>query len=407
MANKKKSGGKRPHNYIFGIVVGVLLLSVAAVYAYLLFRPLRAALVGLDAAETKAIERVLTESKLRLVLSEIPAGDLAKTLAAPLPPDLVFARSGLELNRSRAELENLPAALVKRVPQSLSWAVSERDETRSLPLLVDHFELAWRFERWASLKLKEPRTRADFEKAAATLTTPQSPAILFAGGDGETLLLVLSVLCVAQKGTGAYRSSVSAIIDWAREARKKGASIPPISELLAQNPALADAVAELRRWKTAGRLHIEWDRLLAKDVRSYMESGMGNLVLQSLSFHRTVPYAVIGDYRAYPFPRFAVTDRPALVTPMTTVSVTRRGWRVGRALEAVDRFAQPRAGFLLAETSGRATALSAAQAPDIQAADVLSWAAAHRNIVSGFYRDAFYESAAAESFAAALREALR
>lgn len=379
-----------------GIVLVVLVSCAAAWAAFVAAAPLTALLVGLDERESTAVETFLADAGVRVDARRAEAGTLAAALEALFPPDLVFARSGRELERAADAFAAIPADLAAAVPQALVWAVSGSGAPRALPLLVDHFEIAWTFEAFAARGLAAPTDKAGFIRALAALRTSGKPVVFCAGKDDETLLLLLSAAVIARKGEDGYRRIVAAL-----------ASGTPPEAVAGDGGAARSGVEELRAWKKAGLLSEEWIDFSPADVRGFMENGLAPIVLQTLSFHRTIPYQTIAAYASGPFPRLEATEKPAIVAPLLAVSVPERALRLRRALRALAAFAAPEAGRALAEASGLATAFAAARAPDLQAADALSWAAAHRAVVSGLYRDAFVSPAAAAGFARAVREELR
>jgi len=379
-----------------GIVLGILISCAAAWAAFVAAAPLSALGVGLDERETRAITAALSGAGIRFKVETVEPGTLDAALDRFFVPDLVFARSGKELESAARAFAAVPAELAGTVPQALVWTVSNNGSPRALPILVDHFEIAWTFEVFAARGLAAPTDRAGFIRALSALRKAGKPVVFCAGKDDETLLLLLSATVVARSGEDGYRRIVNAL----------GSGTPPAA-VAGEGGAARSGVEELRAWRKAGLLAEEWFDFSPSDVRGFMENGLAPIVLQTLSFHRTIPYQTIAAYASGPFPRLEATEKPAIVAPLTAVAVPERSSRVRRAFRAVAALATPEAGRALADASGRATAVSAARAPDLQAADALSWAAAHRFVVSGLYRDAFRDPAAAAEFARAIREELR
>jgi ABC-type glycerol-3-phosphate transport system substrate-binding protein len=389
-------GTRRNRLVAAGIVLGILVSCAAAWAAFAAAAPLSALMVGLDERETRAIGEVLSGAGIRFSAAAAEPGRLAEEMDRFFLPDLVFSRAGKELESASDAFAPIPAELAGTVPQALVWSVSKNGKPRALPLLVDHFEIAWTFESFAARGLSAPTDKAGFIRALAALRGGGKPVVFCAGKDDETLLLLLSAAVVARAGEDGYRRIANAL----------GSGTPPAA-VAGEGGAARAGVEELRAWRKAGLLPEDWFDFSPADVRGFMENGLAPIVLQTLSFHRTVPYQTIAAYASGPFPRLEATEKPAIVAPLTAVSVPARSYRVHRAFRAVAALATPEAGRALADASGRATAVSAARAPDLQAADALSWAAAHRSVVSGLYRDAFRDPSAAAEFARAVREELR
>lgn len=388
--------GKRGKRLVAAGIGCFIVIVVALGVAFALKAPLKVVLVGVDAGGRRAVEKFFSGTGESFRIRAVEAGSLATELGRFPAPDLVVLPTGMELAKAEGELLPIPEQLARRVPQALAWTVSEAGVPRALPILVDHFEVAWTFEAFAERGLAPPTDRSGFIRALAALREGGKPVVFCAGGDDKTLLTLLSAASVSRQGIEGYRKIVDQLRSGATPA-----------EVLGEGGAARVAVEELRAWQRARLLPEEWTNFSPADIRAFMENRQAPIVLQTLSLHRTVPYQTIAAYASGPFPRLAAAGTPAIVAPLLAVSVPRRSLRQGRATDALSAMTTEDAGRALAEESGLATAVAAARAPDVQAADALSWAASSRTVVSGLYRDAFISPATAGDFARALREELK
>ncbi|MBN2874829.1 MAG: hypothetical protein JXM71_07020, partial [Spirochaetales bacterium] len=250
-----------------------------------------------------------------------------------------------------------------------------------LPLQIDHFSLSWDREAFDGRGQPYPLTRDALEAAMSSYANPVGPALLFAGGDDETLLLVLSVLCVSESGAAGY--------DRAVEVLRQGGDA---------EDALSGPLGVLTSWNRNGYLHPEWYKLTSRDVRAYVEKGFGYLLLATLGFRRTVDYQSIYRFGTAPFPSAGRSD--AIVAPLTAAVFSPRRSMLGDSRAVIDRMVDPEEAFRMAVETGKASTLSTARAPDVQAADALSWVAGRQTLVNGLYRDAFASAKDAGAFAA-------
>lgn len=378
-----------------------LVLGAVSVSVLLPSRPFTAAFVGLSDAEAEAFAP-LFPAGARIVRMALPEGEgdgLGRIKA-----DCVVAPSGLAMLVQAGRFEPPPARSVSAVPPSLARALRTRDgPVAAMPLQIDPFLMAWDKEAFVARGLTEPATLRDVEAALAAYRDPVGPALLFAGGDDETLLGILSLLCVSELGKPGYDRAVEAIrgsasFDLAMDA-------PLGSGASGFGASLRSLAGRIVAWKSAGYLHPEWQNLQPKDLRSYLQKGYGFIILAPLSFRRSVDYQSVYRFGSAPYP--AAVRGDTLVAPMSAAWFHPRSSVAAQAEAVQARMLDPDTAYAMAKATGRATALSAARAPDVQAADALSWAAGSQNVVGGLYRDAFADAALARAFAARLRDWIR
>jgi hypothetical protein len=393
---------------VAALAVAALAIVAGGLYAALKPRSLAVSLASLSSSE---------ESSYRALLKEVPGVSSVQALApgAALKPgdlpDALVCRMGAGLSGLSASLMTIPEASIDKVPPSLRGTVADaKGRVIALPLQLDQFQVAWSYAGFAKagVKVKGRLSLAQLSAALAAYKNPAAPALLFAGGEDETLLLVVSALCESRGGLRAYRALVDAI-------RAKGGFEAISAAALGFDPgggtfSLASLLDEMRAWRSKGYLHTEWYNLKGEDLLAYMRHGLGYVMLGGLSFRRSVPYEVIDGFGwdAYP-DRGALRDR-AFVAPMTVLALGAKagGKRAEKARASIlEALTSPDGALRLAKGTGRATAMSAAQAPDIQAADALAWAAGSGAVVNGIYLDAFASGVAAREFADKVREYVR
>ncbi len=380
-------------------VAGGLALAAGGVWLALSARPFTVAVVGLSDAELEAYS-VLFPAGHRVI--RIAAAEAGAERLGALRADCVLAWRGLPASALSVRAQPVPSALLDAVPPSLNAGLRRDDGTvAGMPLQLDHFSLSWDAERFASLGLPEPGSRAALESALAAYDDPVGPAMLFAGGDDETLLSVLSALCLSSLGAAGYDRAAEAL---AGEASFDAAMDRPIGAYAdGREASLRSAAREIIAWRDAGRLHPDWWNLTESDVKAFLEKGYGFAVLGTLAFRRSVDYQSIYRFKTLRFPGAG----DSMLAPVLALYLSPRASMKDEASAVLAAASDPETAYSLATATGRATALSAARAPDVQAADLLSWAAGSGSLRNGLYRDAFSEPLEAAAFAAALRDWLR
>jgi hypothetical protein len=383
-------------------------LAVGGIWALSSSRgKLSLSLWSLDQAEERALRSV--------VAARPPAARAILRLRSEKPahraPEALAARMSLSLSYLSGGLAEVPKAALDSVPPSLLASCRDgQGRAFALPIQLDHYQVAYSYDllEKSGLRARGKLSLGQLSSALQAYKDTRAPAILFAGGDDEALLLLVSALCESRGGLDAYAALVRAV-------RKDGSYETASRISLGRSPrgqdfTLGSLVDEIRSWKSKGYLHEEWFRLGYDDMRAYLSNGLGLVALAPLSFRRSVPYEKIDRYGWSPYPEEPGLARRAFVAPLTILA-----FGAGESAAAKEEarreltaaLLSPEAALAMAKATGRSTALAAAPAPDIQAADALAWAAGSDAVVNGIYRDAFETEAAAHSFAEALRAAAR
>ena len=383
------------------VMAAIAAVSIIATLFFIRTKPLTVAYVGLSDLEIDAYSGLFS-TDVQIIKADYPRG--GSGALDGIAADVIIAGNGLATRQSADRFGPPPDTCLSSVPPSLVNSFKRVDGSVSgFPLQIDHFSLAWDTDAFAALGLPAPGSRGAMEAAMQAYGRRVGPALLFAGGEDETLLLVLSALCVSDHGAAGYARAIEAIrgapdAESAFRARIGDDGIGGDVDL--------DALIErLAFWESAGFLHPEWHNLKAKDVKAYMEKDLAFMVLGTLTFRRSVDYQTIYRSGSIPFPAAGSPD--ALVSPITGMFFVPRKSNAAALEDVYEKMIEPETAFRMAKATGKATAVSTARAPDVQAADALSWAAGRQSLVNGFYRDAFDDTAKASAFASFVRNRIR
>jgi len=273
-------------------------------------------LYGLDEREARAIAGLLGGVDGVRIVSQ--ADGAAPRVAGN---DLMVFRAGTARASSAVESAPLPSSLLESTVPSLRRSVASGGGYVAMPIFLDHYELAWDTDRLSSLGFSGVSSLSGMERAMRAWTDRArgtsdirertSTAFIAAGGDDENLLLLLSALCVAEGGPGAYRAVSEALMSGTGLAGLEGMVIALDTEGKAITfGALLD---RLSAWRRAGYMHPEWTSFTEGDVRSFMENGQALMSAHTLSFHRSVDYKAISRYSSGRFPGSGDASGTAIV----------------------------------------------------------------------------------------------
>jgi hypothetical protein len=291
---------------------------------------------------------------------ELPLPEQKKALARA---DLLFTEDG----RAAAELapRAIPAGddLLRLMPTAMRFSGRTGETAWGLPLLLDHFELAWNMSMLSASGYTKPETISKLRTEAAGIRKPGVWPIVCAGADDGNLLMLTGALTEALSGADACL----AVADSA----SRGTSF---RDLLATTK-LGETLDTLISWRKEGLLHPEWFRMTESDVAAFMDDGFACFVLMPLSAHRRVPQKVIERFDSTMFP----SDRPAnsrsFVAPAVVALRMDRKGADSRAAAFYRKLVEPGTQMSLANRTGLAPVSSTAETRDRQAYDVRLWVA--------------------------------
>ncbi|HOX92805.1 MAG TPA: hypothetical protein PLC54_07765, partial [Spirochaetales bacterium] len=180
------------------IVSAAFLVLCLALILVLRPKPFTVAYVGLSDRDVAAYA-VLFPAGHRMLRMDTAKADAASL--TELSADCVLAYRNAALERADLQFAPLDEAYLDAVPPSLARSVQDANGRASaMPIQLDLFELFWDSEQFQALSLAAPESTESFSKALYAYHNDVGPALLFAGGDDETLLSLLGALCISSLG---------------------------------------------------------------------------------------------------------------------------------------------------------------------------------------------------------------
>ncbi len=366
----------------------------------------RVGLYGLDEHEVKAVAYLLGEGYRFTEYAQ----DL-KSLGHKPKEELLIYKAWTPFEADT--FEAVPKEIMLRTVPSMRAAGSSGPDMLAMPILMDHVGLSIHKESMSRLGLVEPADLRDLESALASWSARRQASVadgkrwplVFAGGEDEDLLQLVSLMLVGEAGAEGY--------DAVRDALRSGTGWETLMEL-ALGPGrgrdilrFSGVLGRLKSWIRERYVHPEWHSLRLADLKAVLESNGAFMSVHALSFQRSVNPQVLSGFSNSRFPGVSKEEGMGIlmITPLTVVSPRKAS--DGRGIDALYAMTEAAKGKEAAQLSRRASALSASNAPDLQAADALAWAAASSRLANGLYHDGFLERAEAAAFAARVREWLR
>lgn len=225
--------------------------------------------------------------------------------------DLFFSWNGNAVE----QLEKYSAEISSDCSQKL---ISSIKTQKNLPLLLDHYELAY---------LTNARERAgvdfpsDFEEYMAYLFAMKNQVFVpffTEGKDDDTLLGLISVQAEALCGTEGYKKIVSLINKYENFYQVWEQEIG-YSSTLGTSITLKYIMDGLAAYVPNDLSIANWTNATAKDVKTYASEKQIGVLFSSLSNHRKMDVKIMREYEADRMPVLSVKEDHCLIAPAVCV----------------------------------------------------------------------------------------
>lgn len=371
-----------------------ILLSAAALIALLVVivavlivqaRPPVAGFYGADGASSAAIESLASSARFRGLGFEFVDMESPEGRGLPLvgkgAPALLFSCDGIVGAGDTGSLARLAEEPAQAMPGSLRRLGMAEDGRYAYPLAIDHFELSYDQELFASKGLAAPQDLDAFLRTAASLSAGGAPSLLCAGGDDAILINLIGALVEARGGIDAAQALIAlaymdgklgSLLDLSLGLDSAGGDISLRTEL--------DRLVAL---KADGVLHPEWFRFKADDLAAFMERGLAPFALMMLSGRRLLDQRLASRYIGSPFPsgKPGSPRAPRFTVLLATVNAAAPKRHRDAAMEFLGYVVSAAGQKQLVGANGLAPAHASAETLDEQASELRLWAAASRVVL--------------------------
>lgn len=280
---------------------------------------------------------------------------------AAMRADLVFLWNGWTARSLARFMKEIPAECFEEIPRAIARSVDMDGKKYALPVLLDHFEMAyyrtWRME--AGLEI--PATLSGLDSYAVRVKPWAQFPVFCAGLDDAQLLGFVS--CMAESMYGAKKYG-----DMSRDLR---ASFDGSEKFTTDFTDVLDRIISMQE---SGAIHPGWAVSSDGDLQALMKSHQLGAICMALSNHRQKEFLYIKYYEAAPFPIGDTSIPHALIAPELCAM---RAREKPLALSLLSALSGVQAQSDISNETRLAPVSARAEAHDRQADDARFWAASY------------------------------
>lgn len=276
--------------------------------------------------------------------------------------DLFFSWNGNAVE----QLEKYSAEISSDCSQKL---ISSIKTQKNLPLLLDHYELAYLTKARERAEVDFP---SDFEEYMAYLFAMKNQVFIpffTEGKDDDTLLGLISVQAEALCGTEGYKKLVSLINKYGNFYQVWEQEIG-YSSTLGTSITLKYIMDGLANYVPNYLSIANWTNATAKDVKTYASEKQIGVLFSSLSNHRKMDVKIMREYEADRMPVLSVKEDHCLIAPAVCVVNLSAASKKEIAEEILQSLVSDENQSYLSDETKLAPVNSRCRAFDVQADDV-------------------------------------
>ena len=276
--------------------------------------------------------------------------------------DLFFSWNGNAVE----QLEKYSAEISSDCSQKL---ISSIKTQKNLPLLLDHYELAYLTKARERAEVDFP---SDFEEYMAYLFAMKNQVFIpffTEGKDDDTLLGLISVQAEALCGTEGYKKLVSLINKYGNFYQVWEQEIG-YSSTLGTSITLKYIMDGLAAYVPNDLSIANWTNATVKDVKTYASEKQIGVSFSSLSNHRKMDVKIMREYEADRMPVLSVKEDHCLIAPAVCVVNLSAASKKEIAEEILQSLVSDENQSYLSDETKLAPVNSRCRAFDVQADDV-------------------------------------
>ena len=323
-------------------------------------RTIKVAFYGIDKRSEAAIKAQIDKMNLRRVrYYDLDAG-------AALPKkvqkkySILIAKNSFDLNSRAQSFVPVNENLIEALPISIRKATSCGQAHYAIPLLLDHFEIAYYQISEKKLGLERPKSYGSLLRYLNALKGNVEIPLVCAGNSDADLFGFVSAMAELLYGAENYKKALAVL----RESSNMNKDNLPdeITRVLDEIKALQDA--EL--------LFPKWTRTAQRDIVYFMQERKIGAVSMLLSQRRDIEYNLIKYYDSESFPKYNPKEEHGIIAPQIVALLLKdkkEAALVLGQLTSADIQSELSNASLLAPVASRA------ESYDRQADDIRFWAA--------------------------------
>ena len=204
---------------------------------------------------------------------------------------LCFSWYGNEKTEIKSSIKPSVESL-NQLPSTLRTAT-----LNSLPILLDHSEIAYRVQLLSQNNFLPFLTMEEFVNFAEANRTETTFPLLIAGADNKTIGYFLSSLVEMKLGSSAAKN----LAYYISENENKINNSNFLEEMLIypldnSSNSLNTIITELNTFKNQGLLNSQWTSFSFEELQLAMEGELASIVFMPLSSHRNIKNKAINNY---------------------------------------------------------------------------------------------------------------
>lgn len=337
-----------------------MLALVLAVAARVNSKTIKVAFYGVDQRAQSAIQLEIDKMSLPRVRYYV------LDAKAPLPKNvhkkytMLFANNSFDLNSRAQKLVPANESLFEFLPTSIRKATAYGNGHYALPLLLDHFEIAYYQISESKLGLSRPKSYGELLRYLEALKGNVEMPLVCAGAEDKDLFGFVSAMAQLLYGAEDYKKTVAVLRE---SSNLNKANLPE---------EITRVLDEIKALQQKELLFPKWTRTSKKDIDYFMQERKIGAVAMLLSQRRDIEYNLVKYYDSDCFPRYDASVERGIVAPQLVAVLLKNkkdsSLILGHLVSSDVQAALSNQSFL-------APVASRAEAYDRQADDVRFWAA--------------------------------
>ena len=255
--------------------------------------------------EAALTDKISREYSGKITFTTLSPQDLNK-LKAVKKNNLIFTKQG--------QLSNSLADFARKVPDAASVKLPSKfikDNGKELPVLLDHWEIAYNRSILSAAGLEHPLNFTQFEAAIYAMKNQVFVPLFCCGSDDSTVLAFTAALVESAGSEPAY-SKLCQLLQ----------SASALSEVIDVN--LSDTKEELtlrmvldkiHSWQEDGVLYSKWYSAKPADFTAIAGQNQIGAYFSSLSNHRTYDYSIVSGFDSDRMPVLYTNTKHGIISP--------------------------------------------------------------------------------------------
>lgn len=338
----------------------MIALSILICAAAINSKTIKVAFYGIDKNAESAIKEQIDKMKFGRVRyydldedSELPKKVQKKY-------SILIANNSFALNSRAKNFIPINENILEALPISIRKATSYGQAHYALPLLLDHFEIAYYQITEKELGLARPKTYGELLRYLEALKGKIEIPFVCAGLNDTELFGFVSAMAELLYGAEDYAKAVAVL----RESSNMNKENLP--------EAIAQVLDEIKAMQERGLIFPKWTNTSESDIKYFMRERKIGSVAMLLSKRRDIEYNLVRYYESDSFPKYDARADHGIVAPQVVAVLLKDK---SEAALLLGNLVSPEIQESLSNESFLAPVASRAEAFDRQADDIRFWAA--------------------------------